>query len=175
VCDIRYVLWIIDKCYGAKNLIDELDITKSSTDDLSTDEDVNSDSESTNNSKGGKNVSNLPCPKTASELGIKDVQFEVGSFSLTKSYTNLDKVVQLLNANPNFTLEIEGHADQTGDVCKNLTLSEKRAKSVEKYILDKGVNANRIKVKGFGSAQPKDENKTKDGRAHNRRVSFVFK
>ena len=88
---------------------------------------------------------------------------------------HLDKVVELLNANPNYTLEIEGHADQTGDVCKNLTLSEKRAKSVEKYILGKGVNANRIKVKGFGSAQPKDENNTKDGRAHNRRVSFVFK
>ncbi len=175
VCDIRYVLWIIDKCYGAQNLIEELDIKKSNASDLTEDEASANEDENANKVKGAKNTNTLPCPKTAAELGVKDVLFEVGSFSLTKSHSNLDKVVELLNTNANYTIEIEGHADQTGDVCKNLTLSEKRAKAVEKYLLAKGLSASRIKVKGFGSAQPKDENKTKDGRAHNRRVSFIFK
>jgi outer membrane protein OmpA-like peptidoglycan-associated protein len=175
VCDIRFVLWIIDKCYGAQNLIDELEIRKSNMNDLAADEETNNETEDTNKSKESKNMSSLPCPKTAAELGVNDVLFDVGSTSVTKSHDNLDKVVTLLNNNPSYIVEIEGHADQTGDVCKNLILSEKRAKAVEKYLLSKGLSSNRIKVKGFGAAQPKDENKTKVGRAVNRRVSFLFK
>jgi outer membrane protein OmpA-like peptidoglycan-associated protein len=176
VCDIRYVLWIIDKCYGAQNLIDEMDIKKSATSGIETSEgSENGINESSSASNSGKKMSSLPCPITAAELGLKDVQFEVGQSTISNANTNLDKVVEIMKSNPKFILEIEGHADQTGDVCKNLILSEKRAKSVEKYVVNKGVSVSRIKVKGFGSAQPKDENKTKDGRAHNRRVSFMFK
>ena len=175
VCDIRFVLWIIDKCYGAQNLIDELEIKKSNVNDLAADEDTNNESEDINKAKESKNMSSLPCPKSAAELGVNDVLFDVASASLTKSHDNLDKVVALLKNNPNYIVEIEGHADQTGDVCKNLILSEKRAKAVEKYLLSKGLSSNRIKVKGFGAAQPKDENKTKVGRSVNRRVSFLFK
>lgn len=175
VCDIRYVLWIIDKCYGAQNLIDEMEIKKSNSTENDIAEDTENGEEKNKVSNNSKNLSALPCPKTAAELGVKDVQFEVGSASLKNSHANLEKVIEILNANPNFSIEIEGHTDQTGDVCKNLILSEKRAKAVEKYLVSKGINVNRVKVKGFGSAQPKTDNTTKDGRAHNRRVSFMFK
>jgi hypothetical protein len=90
-------------------------------------------------------------------------------------YASMDSVVEILNSNPEVKLIINGHADPSGDVCKNLILSEKRAKSVEKYILSKGIPATRILIRGFGSAQPKTENNTQTGRAHNRRVSFEYK
>ena len=80
-----------------------------------------------------------------------------------------------MTENSNSVVELDGHADLTGDVCKNLILSEKRAKSVQKYLVSKGIDSKRIITKGFGTAQPKDENKTETGRAHNRRVTFLIK
>jgi hypothetical protein len=72
-------------------------------------------------------------------------------------------------------VELEGHTDKTGDMCKNLALSEKRAKNVRKSLIKAGVPEARIVIKGFGSAQPKANNETEENRAKNRRVSFIFK
>ena len=51
-------------------------------------------------------------------------------------------------------------------------LSENRAKAVAKYIADKGIDASRLESKGFGESNPVDSNKTRDGRANNRRVEI---
>jgi len=167
VCDIRYILWIIEKCYGAQNLIDEMDIRLRP----SKDEDESNDSAkkiaSTNQTE-----TNTAC----SLFKTDDVLFDLGRHDITSKNSNaIDKVVKILKDNTNTTVELDGHTDLTGDVCKNLILSEKRAKSVQKYLTSKGIDAKRIVTKGFGTAQPKDENKTETGRAHNRRVSFLIK
>lgn len=165
VCDIRYVLWIIDKCYGAQNIIDEMDIKKSAT--LEAEEGEES-SESTKKS----NPEGVACVK----FNTEDVLFDLGASSIKPGVNKaIDAVIEILKANPATIVEVDGHADLTGDVCKNLILSEKRAKSVERYLLSKGIEAKRITAKGFGTAQPKEENKTETGRAHNRRVSFLIK
>jgi len=167
VCDIRYILWIIEKCYGAQNLIDEMDIRLRP----SKDEDESNDS--------AKKIAstNQTETNTASSLfKTDDVLFDLGRHDITSKNSNaIDKVVKILKDNTNTTVELDGHTDLTGDVCKNLILSEKRAKSVQKYLTSKGIDAKRIVTKGFGTAQPKDENKTETGRAHNRRVSFLIK
>jgi len=167
VCDMRYVLWIIDKCYGAQNLIDEMEIRDrpSSNDDEEIQE---------NKSSSNKTLSNT---LTNSELfNVDDVLFEVGKYDINdKNVNSINQVIKILTENSNSVVELDGHADLTGDVCKNLILSEKRAKSVQKYLVSKGIDSKRIITKGFGTAQPKDENKTETGRAHNRRVTFLIK
>jgi outer membrane protein OmpA-like peptidoglycan-associated protein len=164
VCDIRYVLWIIEKCYGAQNLIDEMEIRQRP----STEDEENQDSDSA--SKVQTKATDVALFKT------EDVLFDLGRSDIsTKNTKVIDDVVKILKDNTNVIVELNGHTDLTGDVCKNLILSEKRAKSVQKYLVSKGIDAKRIITKGFGTAQPKDENKTEQGRAHNRRVSFLIK
>jgi OOP family OmpA-OmpF porin len=65
---------------------------------------------------------------------------------------------------------VEGHTDSVGNDDYNLKLSQRRADSVRKYLVDKGVPAARLEAKGYGEAQPVADNKTADGRAQNRRV-----
>ncbi len=167
VCDIRYILWIIEKCYGAQNLIDEMEIRQRSPREDEDIESKNSTSDVTSNE-----VKN----DIGSLFKTDDVLFETGKHEVTnKNSKAIDEVVKILKENKTASVELDGHTDLTGDVCKNLILSEKRAKSVQKYLVSKGIDAKRIITRGFGTAQPKDENKTEKGRAHNRRVSFLIK
>ena len=165
VCDIRYILWIIEKCYGAQNLIDEMEIRQRPSSD---------DEENQVSDSAAKNQSTSIA--VCSLFKTEDVLFDLGRYDVsTKNTKAIDDVVKILKDNTNVTVELNGHTDLTGDVCKNLILSEKRAKSVQKYLVSKGIDSKRIITKGFGTAQPKDENKTEEGRAHNRRVSFSIK
>ena len=69
-------------------------------------------------------------------------------------------------------IEIVGHTDNTGPANYNLGLSERRAKSVVKYLVDKNIDSKRITVRFFGESKPIDTNGTKEGRRKNRRVEF---
>lgn len=71
---------------------------------------------------------------------------------------------------PNGRYEIGGHTDSIGDAAYNQHLSEQRAASVKQYLVAQGVNAGQLSVVGYGETQPTDSNKTRIGRAHNRRV-----
>jgi outer membrane protein OmpA-like peptidoglycan-associated protein len=67
---------------------------------------------------------------------------------------------------------IEGHTDSVGAADKNKELSEKRAKAVKDYLISKGVNASRLTSAGFGEDNPIAQNRTRAGRAQNRRVEI---
>ena len=67
-----------------------------------------------------------------------------------------------------------GHTDSIGSDAYNQKLSERRAQAVKDYMVSKGVAANRIQIKGMGESQPVAENKTREGRAKNRRVEIEF-
>jgi outer membrane protein OmpA-like peptidoglycan-associated protein len=168
VCDIRYILWIIDKCYGAQNIIDEMEII---------DRPGTSSDEELTKTLTTESTSNTPETKTTcSMFKTTDVYFDLGRHDITsKNSKAIEDVIKILKENPTTTVEVNGHTDLTGDVCKNLILSEKRAKSVERYLISKGIDAKRVISRGYGTAQPIEENKTETGRAHNRRVSFMIK
>ena len=112
---------------------------------------------------------------TDSNIQIMDkVQFETGSDKLLPvSFPLLDQVVDVMAGNPQIELvEIQGHTDSTGTAAYNRTLSQKRAESVRKYMIGKGVAKGRLSSKGYGPDVPVADNGTPEGREQNRRVEF---
>lgn len=88
---------------------------------------------------------------------------------------SLSTVINVLTANSETNVTIEGHTDSTGSATYNKSLSEKRAKYVKKHLIDGGINASRLSTKSFGETSPMATNTTKEGRAANRRVVIKVK
>jgi outer membrane protein OmpA-like peptidoglycan-associated protein len=112
---------------------------------------------------------------TASSIKINDkVQFAFGKADIDPvSFGLLDEVAKVLVDNEQIeVIQIEGHTDNIGSASINKTLSANRAKSVMKYLADKGVAAKRMTAKGFGPDKPIADNATKEGQDANRRVEF---
>ena len=84
----------------------------------------------------------------------------------------LDRLVTFLNENRDRRVDLEGHADWIGTDKYNQGLSERRAGSVKNYLVKKGIDSKRIGTRGFGESKPIADNKTKEGRAKNRRVEI---
>ena len=104
---------------------------------------------------------------------IEGTNFVTGSNKLkSKSIKALDEVVGFTGQHPEAQLELIGYTDNTGSEKTNLKLSLARAEIVKKYLVKKGVATNRITTKGEGIANPIADNKTKAGRAQNRRVEI---
>jgi OOP family OmpA-OmpF porin len=104
---------------------------------------------------------------------IEGTNFDLGSTKLKKTaYSQLNGVVEFAVKQPDAKLEIIGYTDTSGFEKTNIKLSIARAEAVKKYLVKKGIPANRILVKGQGSANPLGDNKTKEGRALNRRVEI---
>ena len=86
----------------------------------------------------------------------------------------LDTLVDSLRSeNRNVFLEIQGHTDKTGPAAYNVKLGEERALLVRHYLHTKGVALHRMDAISYGSASPAADNKTRQGRAENRRVVVV--
>ena len=84
-----------------------------------------------------------------------DILFELSSFKIDEeSFEKLDRLVQLMNYRPEIEILVEGHTDRLGDYDSNMRLSINRANSVKKYLLDQGINGDRIQVKGYGEDKP---------------------
>ena len=73
------------------------------------------------------------------------------------------------------TVELSGYASSEGTAAHNMRLSKDRANSVKTYLVNSGVEARRIKVKGMGETNPIADNSTEEGRVMNRRVEFKQK
>ncbi|MBI5539579.1 MAG: OmpA family protein [Bacteroidia bacterium] len=102
---------------------------------------------------------------------LKDVHFETAKATLTSnSFASLNDLVGALKANPTMVIEIAGHTDNVGTDETNNTLSQERANSVMKYLISKGIAANRVSAKGYGSSQSVASNKDEAGRQQNRRT-----
>ena len=80
---------------------------------------------------------------------------------------------RLKGENKNVYLEIQGHTDATGADDYNMKLGEARAEAVRRYLNKQGVALNRMSTISYGSSEPVESNKTKDGRAKNRRVVVI--
>jgi outer membrane protein OmpA-like peptidoglycan-associated protein len=106
----------------------------------------------------------------------KQVHFATGKdVILPDSAPLLDEVASTILANPRLkVIRIEGHTDDQGDDSYNLELSQRRAGSVARALIERGVEAGRLKAVGFGETKPIESNKKPAGRAKNRRVEFMI-
>ncbi len=101
------------------------------------------------------------------------ILFDTGRSSIKRvSHGILNAVVAVLADYPKIQVRIEGHTDSQGGASTNQRLSERRASSVRKYLISQGVEEGRLTAKGFGEDKPIDTNRTRSGRANNRRVEF---
>jgi OmpA-OmpF porin, OOP family len=129
---------------------------------------------------------NEGCPVQADEpvveieterLSLKDsIQFDTGRDSIKKeSFKLLDDVARLLLAHPELQrIRVEGHTDNVGAASYNKDLSERRAKAVVRYLVERGVEKQRLEPAGYGFERPVASNATALGRARNRRVEFTL-
>ncbi|WP_457616641.1 OmpA family protein [Lutibacter sp.] len=122
-------------------------------------------------------ASNNGCPEiTKEEVAkleelFKTVYFETGKASFKdETLAKLDEVAQIMVKYPTAKFSISGHADSTGSKKRNLELSDDRANAVRDYLISKGVSSSNLTAKGYGEEMPIASNKTRAGRAKNRRV-----
>lgn len=107
---------------------------------------------------------------------LTPVYFDYNKDSIkSESFQILDDVAQTLTEHTEILkVEVAGHTDSDGSDTYNQDLSQRRVESVRRYLIEKGINADRLVAKGYGESKPIASNKTEDGKAKNRRVEFVI-
>jgi outer membrane protein OmpA-like peptidoglycan-associated protein len=113
--------------------------------------------------------------ETNREYRFNDIFFETNSYELNEgSRAVCDAFILFLSENPTLKVDIQGHTDNVGLPAANLALSQNRAKAVYNYLLQRGVQANRLTHHGFGETKPVSDNASEWGRSRNRRTIFVI-
>jgi outer membrane protein OmpA-like peptidoglycan-associated protein len=108
-------------------------------------------------------------------LRLGDTLFATGKSELKPGASeNLDRLGNFLNEYPNRTASIEGFTDSTGSEDSNQMLSERRADSVKRYLVGRGVQSERLTSTGRGENAPVTDNETPAGRQQNRRVEVLI-
>ncbi len=111
-------------------------------------------------------------------ISIENIYFDFNKWNIKEESTiSLSKVVDVLNANPDMKIEINGHTDNIGKKNYNQNLSEKRAASAMQYIISKGIDSSLLMSYGYGETQPLVDcgnNCTKAEDQTNRRIEFVI-
>ncbi len=101
------------------------------------------------------------------------ILFDFDRFELRHQYhAVLDEIALMLSRNPDTTIELKGHTDNVGTPEYNQILSEKRAETVKNYLVQKGVEKDRLFPMGFGYTINQASNESETGRALNRRVEM---
>ncbi|MVM31073.1 OmpA family protein [Spirosoma sp. HMF4905] len=109
------------------------------------------------------------------KVTLKNIYFEMSkSDLLSASYAELDKLVSMMQDNPNMSIRLEGHTDIIGDHDKNLQLSRDRVIACQRYLVQKGIDIDRIQTVGYGDTRPILTKGTDEERKVNRRVEFVI-
>jgi OOP family OmpA-OmpF porin len=104
---------------------------------------------------------------------IKGIYFDLDKATIQRrSNRVLSEAVKVLDKYPEIKVEIVGHTDSTGNDAYNLELSQKRAEAVRQFLIDKGIDGDRLVARGAGEGEPISDNKTPIGRAENRRTEF---
>ncbi len=113
--------------------------------------------------------------KIGDKFNLNRIFFEFNSSELlTASFTELDRLFEIIQAKPSLRIEIRGHTDNIGSNSYNKTLSVKRAAAVYDYLIAKGIDKSGLKYRGFGNRVPVADNETEKGRRLNRRVEIII-
>ncbi len=111
--------------------------------------------------------------KLKAKAVMRNIYFAPNSSTVTiDALDGLDKLVEFMKINPNIEIQVSGHTDIGSTQEFNQQLSEARAKSVRDYLVQMGIESKRISYVGFGNTKPIADNKTKEGRAINRRIEI---
>jgi outer membrane protein OmpA-like peptidoglycan-associated protein len=106
---------------------------------------------------------------------LGDLLFETGKSDLKGgASSNLNKLAAFLNEYPDRSVLIEGHTDNVGSDETNFNLSQRRANSVQSYLVGRGVAASRLATSGLGEGSPVAGNDSATGRQQNRRVEIII-
>ncbi len=109
--------------------------------------------------------------ESGSKFELNDLLFKTDSYALLEeSKAILDLFAVYLKSNPEYFIKIEGHTDDIGDDRSNLTLSQKRAQEVKKYLISKKISKDRLQATGYGEQKPKVPNSSSENRRINRRT-----
>lgn len=104
---------------------------------------------------------------------LDGINFELGKAALTRSSRPvLDAATEVLTQYPSVRIEVSGHTDNKGRRELNMQLSRRRSEAVKAYLVEHGIDAERITIRGAGPDEPIDSNATREGRANNRRIEF---
>lgn len=112
--------------------------------------------------------------ETGAKITLRNIYFSASKFDLkSESFPELDRLVTVMQQNPTMNIRLEGHTDTVGDFDANVELSRNRVDEVKRYIVGKGIGADRIETKGYGPSRPINTNKSLKERPENRRVEMV--
>jgi len=104
---------------------------------------------------------------------LNNIVFDFNKYDLLpQSLMEINKLYHLMITNPGIRIRLEGHTDNMGGYLFNLQLSLKRVESVAGYLIEKGINADRLEFAGYSYTIPIATNQTEEGRRLNRRVAF---
>ncbi len=124
-------------------------------------------------------VANNGCPEVTEEVQAtlneyaKTILFDTGKSTIkAQSEAVLGDIINILKEYPTAKFTVEGHTDSVGSEKLNQRLSDSRANSVKEYLVKNGIDAFRLSALGYGESKPIDTNKTRAGRANNRRVEI---
>ncbi|MDR2286568.1 MAG: OmpA family protein [Prevotellaceae bacterium] len=110
---------------------------------------------------------------TETKMVFNNITFETNSAELnTESYAELNRLLSFMERNPELKIEISAHTDDVGSNEYNFRLSDKRAESVVKFLINNNINKSRVQSKGYGELQPLVANDSDENRAKNRRVEI---
>ncbi|WP_428665314.1 OmpA family protein [Runella sp.] len=126
-------------------------------------------------SKSGT-IFNLKPVTVSGSIVLNNIRFVQGKPELLpESEEDLNRLWMFMRDNPVAEIELQGHTDNLGDFDLNLELSRQRVESVKTFLISKGIAAQRISGRGFGSTRPIANNNREETRHLNRRVEFVIK
>lgn len=104
---------------------------------------------------------------------LNNIFFDTGAATLRpESYAELGVLNKLMLDNPSIKIEISGHTDNVGSAAINQRISEQRARSVVEFLIERGIDRDRLTYKGYGFDKPIATNDTPEGRQLNRRTEF---
>ncbi len=102
------------------------------------------------------------------------ITFDIGKSTIKpESMGEINRIVTLMNENPDLKFSVEGHTDSTGNADSNQKLSDERSAAVVAKLVEMGISEDRLQSAGKGQTSPIADNGTDEGRAKNRRVEFV--
>ena len=126
-------------------------------------------------------VANEGCPEIEQEVqeilktAFENLEFETGKDVIKdESIPSLTELADVLVKKPEWKLQIAGHTDNVGAAQSNLVLSKKRSEAVKRFMVSKGIDAERLTALYFGETDPIADNNTAEGRQKNRRVEMTI-
>jgi OOP family OmpA-OmpF porin len=125
----------------------------------------------------GKAIESKYASEITSEVSKKSysIEFQTGSAVVKpSSYKLLDEIFESAVVAEGLKLGVYGHTDNVGSDEKNVPLSDQRAEAVKQYLLNKGMQTERVESKGYGASKPIADNNTEMGKSKNRRVEIVL-